>query len=96
MNHAGLPNAVVLQAATLNGARALGVDDRLGSIEVGKQADLFVVQGNPLQNIKATRHVNRVFKEGVEYDPQALLRSAEGKIGPNERKSTRLNSSHLS
>ena len=83
MNHAGLPNAVVLQAATLNGARALGVDDRLGSIEVGKQADLFVVQGNPLQNIKATRHVNRVFKEGVEYDPQALLRSAEGKIGPN-------------
>jgi imidazolonepropionase-like amidohydrolase len=83
MHHAGLPNAVVLQAATLNGARALGVDDRLGSIEAGKQADLIVVQGNPLQDIKAARHVNRVFKSGVEYDPQALLKSAKGKIGPN-------------
>lgn len=83
MSHAGLPNAIVLQAATLNGARALGVDDRLGSIEAGKQADLFVVQGDPLKNIKATRDVNRVFKEGVEYDPKSLLRSAEGKIGPN-------------
>ena len=83
MHHAGLPNAVVLQAATLNGARALGVDDRLGSIEVGKQADLVVVRGNPLQNIKDTRHVNRVFKAGFEYDPQALLKSARGKIGPN-------------
>ena len=83
MSHAGVPNAVVLQAATLNGARALGVDDRLGSIEIGKQADLVVVQGNPLQDIKATRQVRRVFKGGVEYDPQALLKSAKGKIGPN-------------
>ncbi len=83
MSDAGLPNAVVLQAATLNGARALGVDDRLGSIEVGKHADLVVVQGDPIQDIKATRNVNRVFKEGIEYDPQALLESAEGKIGPN-------------
>ena len=82
MVHAGLPNVVVLKAATINGARALGVADRLGSIEAGKLADLFVARGNPLENIKATRNVQLVMKSGVVYDPGALLKSAEGKIGP--------------
>lgn len=82
MVHAGLPNAAVLKAATIYGARALGVADRLGSIEAGKLADLYVVRGNPLENIKAARNVQTVIKSGVIYDPDGLLESAEGKIGP--------------
>jgi hypothetical protein len=82
MVHAGLPNTVVLKAATINGAQALGVADRLGSIEVGKLADLYVARGNPLEDIKAARNVQFVMKSGVVYDPQSLLKSAKGKIGP--------------
>ena len=82
MVHAGLPNIAVLKAATINGAEALGVADRLGSIEVGKLADLYVARGNPLEDIKTARNVRLVIKSGVVYDPGSLLKSAEGKIGP--------------
>ena len=53
-----------------------------GSIEAGKLADLVVVRGNPLEDIKAARDIEVVFKDGVAYDPAELLKSAEGKIGP--------------
>jgi imidazolonepropionase-like amidohydrolase len=82
MVHAGLPNIAALKAATVNGANALGVADKLGSIEVGKLADLYVARGNPLDDIKTARNVQLVIKSGVIYDPESLLKSAEGKIGP--------------
>lgn len=82
MVHAGLPPLVVLKAATINGARALGIADKLGSIENGKLADLVVVTGDPLDDIKATRNVRHVVKAGAIFDPAKLLESAKGKIGP--------------
>ena len=82
LTYAGLPPAAVLKAATINGATALGVADRLGSIKAGKLADLLVVRGNPLDDIKVARNIRFVVKEGVVHDPKTLLLSAEGKIGP--------------
>jgi imidazolonepropionase-like amidohydrolase len=82
MTYAGIPPAAILKAATINGARALGVDARLGSIEAGKLADLVVVRGNPLEDIKKARDIKLVFKDGIAYDPVELLQSAEEKIGP--------------
>lgn len=79
---AGIPPEAALRIGTINGARALGVSDRLGSIEVGKLADLFVVSGNPLAEIRNTRNVRLVMKAGLTYDPAELLRSVEGKLGP--------------
>jgi imidazolonepropionase-like amidohydrolase len=78
----GIPNAAVLKMATSNGARALGVGTRLGTIEVGKFADMVVVRGNPLADITNTRNVQHVIKAGDLYDPGALLKSVEGKLGP--------------
>ncbi|WNC71485.1 amidohydrolase family protein [Thalassotalea psychrophila] len=82
MTYAGLSPVAVLKAATINGASALGVSDKLGSIESGKLADLIVVRGNPLDDIKATRDIRLVVKDGVVHDPKTLLLSAQGKIGP--------------
>ncbi len=82
MTYAGLPPATVLRAATINGARALGIEDRLGSVEPGKLADLVIVSGNPIADIKVARDVRYVVKDGVVYDPKSLLQSAEGTIGP--------------
>jgi imidazolonepropionase-like amidohydrolase len=78
----GIPNAAVLRIATINSARAMGLGDRLGSIESGKWADLVVVRGNPLQDIRRTRLPRVVIKAGRIYDPAALMKSVEGKIGP--------------
>jgi imidazolonepropionase-like amidohydrolase len=84
MVRAGIPTSLVLKIATIHGARAIGMGDRLGSIEEGKLADLFVVRGNPLADIRNTRKVRLVMKGGVVYDPAALLESVEGKLGPKD------------
>ena len=80
--YAGISPADVLKAATINGARALGVDDRLGTIESGKLADFYVARGNPLEDITAARNVTLVVKDGQVYRPEELLGSAVGMIGP--------------
>ena len=79
---AGIPPASALRFATINAAHALGVDDELGTIEPGKRADLVIIGGNPLEDIRATRDVRRVLKDGESYDPVALLQSVEGRLGP--------------
>ena len=78
----GIPNAQVLRIATINSARAMGLGDKLGTIEAGKWADLVVVRGNPLADIRRTRLPRVVIKAGRVYDPDALMKSVEGKIGP--------------
>lgn len=83
MTRAGVPHDAVLAAATINGARALNVDDRLGSIQEGKLADLVIVRGYPLSDITATRNVLHVVKGGDVYDPAALLDTVRGTMGPS-------------
>lgn len=78
----GIPAASALKFATINAARALRMDEDLGTIEPGKIADLVVLRGNPLEDIRNTRNVRTVFIEGVAHDAQALLATAKGKIGP--------------
>ena len=68
----GLTPFQALQTATTNSAQALGALSDLGSIEVGKLADMIVVDGNPLQDIKATRKVRITVRNG-EVFPQADL-----------------------
>jgi adenine deaminase len=79
---AGLPNAVVLKAGTINGAKALGIDHLVGTIEPGKLADMIVVNGNPLDDITAARDIAYVIANGFTHDPDKLLTSAENRIGP--------------
>lgn len=79
---AGIPPAAVLKIATINPARALRVADRLGTIEPGKLADLVIMRGNPLADIRNTRNVHQVVRHGVVYDARALLASMKGKLGP--------------
>ena len=67
-----MPLHDVLRVATINGAEALGLDRDLGSVEVGKMADLLVLDRNPLTNIRATTSIRYVMKNGVLYDSQTL------------------------
>ncbi len=79
---AGIPNAVALRAGTINAARAFGVDERLGTVEAGKYADLYVVRGDPPTEIRDTRRGLYVLRGGTVYRPDALLESVRGRMGP--------------
>jgi hypothetical protein len=78
---AGFAPEGAVQIMTLNGARILGDDERLGSIETGKVADLVVIRGDPVGTPQAIYDVVTVFKDGVGYDPAALLRFVRGRVG---------------
>lgn len=62
----------VLRVATLESARAIGLDTDLGSIEAGKAADLLVLGGNPLDNIRETNTVEQVMVNGILYNAGTL------------------------
>jgi len=70
---AGIPIEVALQAATSNGARLLKADSRIGTVEKGKEATLLIVDGNPLQDVKALSAVSAVFLKGERVNRTALL-----------------------
>jgi enamidase len=78
---AGFTPLEAIRIGTLNGARYLGRDARVGSIAAGKQADLVVIDGDPSTNIADVRKVETVFKQGVGYDPAKLIASVSGKVG---------------
>jgi len=65
----GLPAAEILEAATLRAARALGVDDRTGTIEPGKDADLIAVRGDPRSDLSVLHYVELVVARGAEHRP---------------------------
>ena len=67
--------------STLNGAKYLGRDKTVGSLAVGKQADLVVINGNPAASISDIRKVETVFKQGIGYDSAKLIASVQGKVG---------------
>ncbi len=78
----GIPERDAIRIATINGAKALKIDDDHGSITIGKVADCVIVRGNPLVNIRNTRNVLKVIRAGTVHDAPKLLDSVHGKIGP--------------
>ena len=71
----GLSPAAALKCATINNARALKQTNNLGSIEIGKIADMVILDANPLSDIRNTRTIDRVIHRGIVCDPKSLLPS---------------------
>ena len=63
----GMPPMEAIKAATIHAAKLLRIDDRLGTVEKGKLADLVAVQGDPVANISLMKEIRFVMKEGVVY-----------------------------
>jgi imidazolonepropionase-like amidohydrolase len=67
MVEAGMPPLEAIRAATLYGATVMGWDDRLGTLEAGKLADIVAVPGDPAKDIAAMNAVSFVMKDGAVY-----------------------------
>ncbi len=88
-NHDSIKRAVrvgfspleTIRMATLSGARFLGIQNRTGSIAVGKEADLQVVRGAPDHDIGDIDNIEMVFANGIAYDPQLLFSRVKGLVG---------------
>jgi imidazolonepropionase-like amidohydrolase len=77
----GFPFPEALRIATLNGARYLGRDRDVGSIALGKRADLILVDGDPARDAAALDHMPFVFKAGIGYRTDAIFAAMRGVVG---------------
>ena len=90
----GFSNFEALRAATIDGADYIGLAKQIGSLEVGKQADLVVLDSNPLENIRATMDTRYVMVDGRLFDVAADMaeignRSEAAPVFPWQRQSDR-------
>ncbi|HUF27048.1 MAG TPA: amidohydrolase family protein [Gemmatimonadaceae bacterium] len=78
---AGFSPVEAVRIMTLNGAKVLGVDRELGTVERGKLADLVVIRGDPVLTPAEIRGVTLVFKDGIGFDSAKLIESVRGQVG---------------
>jgi hypothetical protein len=78
---AGFTPVQAIQIATENGATYLGQQDRIGTVALGKQADLVLIKGDPSKSIDDIENVETVFKAGIGYDSKKLLESVRAQVG---------------
>lgn len=76
MQQSGMNNWQILAASTLNGAKVLGKQNELGSVNVGKKANLVLLDANPIDNIENVTKINRIINKGVVFNPDELLNDA--------------------
>lgn len=72
MNDAGIDNFGVLEAATINGAKYFGIADTLGSINIGKQAEMILLNANPIDDIKNAQKIAMVFKGNQVFKQEKI------------------------
>jgi hypothetical protein len=78
---AGFTPVEAIKIYTWNGAQFLNMQDKIGTIAAGKQADLVLINGDPAKNIADVEKVETVFKDGVGFDSAKLIESVRGQVG---------------
>ncbi|MGB5357789.1 MAG: amidohydrolase family protein, partial [Eudoraea sp.] len=70
-----------IKIATLNGAEYLGIENETGTVEVGKEADLILINGDLSKDISNIRKMELIFKNGIGFDSKKIFDSVKGKVG---------------
>jgi imidazolonepropionase-like amidohydrolase len=78
---AGFSLTEAIKIASLDGAKYLERSDKVGSLEVGKQADMVIINGDLEADVANIRKMEVVFKDGIGFDSQKIFKSMKGKVG---------------
>ena len=78
LNEAGISELDVLRAATINAAKYFRLEKEVGSLQVGKIADMVLLESNPLENIRHTRDIRMVFQQDRVYSQKKLVELKQG------------------
>ena len=81
LHEAGFSIPETIRIATLNGAIYLGRAAKIGSLEVGKRADIVLLNGDLSRDVRAIEHPVIVFKNGIGYNSEAIYASLRGQVG---------------
>ena len=73
MQKSGMTNWQIIEASTINGAKVLDKEDELGSVRIGKKANLILLDANPVEQIENVTKIHRVINKGDLFEPRALL-----------------------
>ena len=84
MKKAGLNNWQLLQASTINGAKAVGKDSEFGSVTNGKRADLLLLNKNPLDDIMNVNSIYRVINKGILFNPDSIFSSSPEELADQQ------------
>ncbi len=74
MSKSGMSNWQILTASTLNGAKILGKENEFGTVNIGKLANIILLDSNPIDNIENISKINLVINKGVVFNPEDLIR----------------------
>ena len=81
MHDGGFSVEQAISISTLNGAKYLGRDKEVGTLEVGKRADIVVIDGDPVKDVAALEEMPLVFKNGVGYDTAKIFAAMKETVG---------------
>ena len=84
LQQGGMTNYEALKCATVNGAALLGMEKQIGSLKAGKLADLIIIDGNPMEDIRKTENVVYTMVNGRLYDTSTM-----NEIGNTDKKRTK-------
>lgn len=80
MGKAGLSNAELIKTSTINAALGFGIQNHIGSIEIGKNADLLLLAKNPMESIQNLNSIEFIFKNGMMIRPDTLVKETPEEV----------------
>lgn len=76
MKKSGMSNWRIIQASTINGAKVFDKDNEFGSVDIGKEANLVLLDKNPIEDIENVTKINTIFNKGVIFKPDTLIKDS--------------------
>lgn len=84
MQKSGMSNWKIIQASTINGAKVFDKESEFGTVNIGKKANLILLDGNPIENIKNVTKINTIFNKGVIFKPDELIQDSPADLAQRQ------------
>ncbi|NQX86239.1 MAG: amidohydrolase family protein [Flavobacteriaceae bacterium] len=84
MQKSGMSNWKIIQASTINGAKVFDKDNEFGSVDIGKEANLVLLDENPIEDIENVTKINTIINKGVIFKPDTLIKDSPSDLAQRQ------------